>query len=132
MNCQDLVFDPQLERAREGGGKKRKLDDYISPDDYRLVAANSNHVPCRAIGLRGFYNMGNTCFMSAVLQCLIHNPLIRSHFLGNGHNKDTCEIEFCVSCAMDEIFTEFYTLEKTEGYGAVTMLMNTWKTAEVS
>jgi ubiquitin carboxyl-terminal hydrolase 22/27/51 len=75
--------------------------------------------------------MGNTCFMSVVLQCLLHNPLVRAHFLGNGHSKDNCEIEYCVSCALDEIFTEFYSTEKTEGFGAVNMLMNTWKTAEV-
>jgi ubiquitin carboxyl-terminal hydrolase 22/27/51 len=69
--------------------------------------------------------------MSVVLQCLLHNPLVRSHFLCDGHNNNNCEIQFCVACALDEIFTEFYSTEKTEGYGAVTMLMNTWKTAEV-
>jgi ubiquitin carboxyl-terminal hydrolase 22/27/51 len=133
MNCDDLVFDPTFERTRlANGSRKRKLEEFASQDDYRLVAANSNHVLCRAIGLRGFYNMGNTCFMSVVLQCLLHNPLVRAHFLGNGHSKDGCVVEYCVSCALDEIFTEFYSTEKTEGFGAVNMLMNTWKTADVS
>lgn len=75
--------------------------------------------------------MGNTCFMSVVIQSLLHNPLIRSFYLSNGHRREDCEQEFCVSCALDEIFTEFYSLEKTEGFGAVPMLMNSWKTAEV-
>jgi ubiquitin carboxyl-terminal hydrolase 22/27/51 len=70
--------------------------------------------------------------MSVIIQTLLHNPLIRSYYLSNGHNSTDCKIEYCVSCALDEIFTEFYTTEKTEGFGAVTMLMNTWKTAEVS
>jgi ubiquitin carboxyl-terminal hydrolase 22/27/51 len=73
--------------------------------------------------------MGNTCFMSVVLQCLLHNPYVRAHFHSDGHNSNNCEKEFCVACALDEIFTEFYSTEKTEGYGAVNMLMNTWKTA---
>jgi ubiquitin carboxyl-terminal hydrolase 22/27/51 len=69
--------------------------------------------------------------MSVVLQSLLHNPLVRSYFLSNGHKPLDCEQEFCMSCALDEIFTEFYSLEKTEGFGAVNMLMTSWKTAEV-
>src|ERR1700760_238206 len=62
-SCDDFVYDPQLERFRLANGtKKRKFDEYASPEDYRTVPPNSSHVPCRAIGLRGLYNMGNTCF----------------------------------------------------------------------
>jgi ubiquitin carboxyl-terminal hydrolase 22/27/51 len=75
--------------------------------------------------------MGNTCFMSVIIQALLHNPLIKSYYLSNGHNSTDCTIDYCLSCALDEIFNEFYTMEKTEGFGAVTMLMNSWKTAEV-
>jgi ubiquitin carboxyl-terminal hydrolase 22/27/51 len=75
--------------------------------------------------------MGNTCFMSVVLQCLLHNPFIRGFYLSSGHNREDCELPYCVSCALDETYGEFYSLEKVEGFGAVTMLMNSWKTAEV-
>lgn len=71
--------------------------------------------------------MGQTCFMSVVLQSLIHNPFIRSYYLSGGHRSTECEREACTSCALDDIFFEFHSTEKAEGYGAVAMLQGSWK-----
>lgn len=71
--------------------------------------------------------MGQTCFMSVILQSLLHNPLIRTFYLSEGHRKEDCEREACTSCALDEIFQDFYAFEKHEGYGAVHMLQGCWK-----
>lgn len=76
--------------------------------------------------------MGQTCFMSVILQTLIHNPFIRNYYLSEGHKTADCERESCVSCALDEMFVEFYSVEKTEGFGAVNMLMGSWLAGEVS
>jgi len=35
----------------------------------------------RLLGLRGINNLGNTCFISSVLQALVHNPFLRTHYL---------------------------------------------------
>ena len=43
------------------------------------VAINST------IGLRGLINLGNTCFMSCIVQTLIHTPLLRDYFLSDRH-----------------------------------------------
>lgn len=76
--------------------------------------------------------MGNTCFMSVVIQSLLHNPFIKTWYLSEGHKSSECERDTCTSCALDEIFCEFWSAEKTEGYGAVPMLLSSWKSSEVS
>jgi ubiquitin carboxyl-terminal hydrolase 22/27/51 len=65
--------------------------------------------------------------MSVILQSLIHNPIIRTFYLTEGHKKEDCEREACTSCALDDIFNDFFGQEKHEGYGAVQMLQGCWK-----
>lgn len=71
--------------------------------------------------------MGQTCFMSVVLQSLIHNPFIRAYYLSESHRSSECERECCTSCALDDIFSEFHSTEKAEGYGMVAMLQSSWR-----
>jgi ubiquitin carboxyl-terminal hydrolase 22/27/51 len=65
--------------------------------------------------------------MSVILQSLIHNPLIRTFYLAEGHRSTDCDRDACTSCALDDIFTDFYAQDKHEGYGAVHMLQGCWK-----
>ncbi|KAG8630335.1 hypothetical protein KVT40_001954 [Elsinoe batatas] len=125
--CADIIHDPYFSEIRLLRGRKRSYSTFRSDVDTKILAANSSPVPCRALGLRGLYNMGQTCFMSVILQSLIHNPFIRAYYLSESHRSSECERECCTSCAMDDIFSEFHSQEKAEGYGLVAMLQSSWR-----
>ena len=57
----------------------------------RLSASVNSHGVPR--GLRGIANLGNTCFMSTVLQAVIRAPTLSGYFLREGHNRDVCAVE---------------------------------------
>jgi ubiquitin carboxyl-terminal hydrolase 22/27/51 len=44
-------------------------------------------------GLRPLLNLSQTCFLSSILQSFIHNPLLRSYFLSDKHNRRLCHLQ---------------------------------------
>ena len=86
----------------------------------------------------GMYNLGNTCFMSCILQCLIHCIPLQRHFLRDvGHHYKSCELirsaygqngststgpstltkpvgtednkpSICLACEMDKLFLQYF------------------------
>ncbi|CAG8954192.1 hypothetical protein HYFRA_00005812 [Hymenoscyphus fraxineus] len=134
--CHDFVFDPTMEdlRLRKSGRgtftRKRKLDELFTDplkDDPLFISTNTVEAPCRASGIRGIYNMGATCYMNVILQCFVHNPLLRNFYLSNGHlSGPLCPYKNCMSCAMDAMYQEFYAEENTTGYSASSILASFW------
>ena len=110
-------------------GRKRKHDELFTDapkEDPRFVSANTIEAPCRASGIRGIYNMGATCYMNVILQCFVHNPLLRNFYLGDGHQSGECTYKNCMSCAMDDMFQDFYAQDNTTGYSASHILASFW------
>lgn len=95
-------------------------------DDPRYISSNTTTASCRANGLRGIYNAGATCYQNVILQSFLHNPLLRNFYLSDGHQSSSCEYPQCLSCAMDDIFQEFYSQEATNGYTAANILSGFW------
>ncbi|KAJ2034610.1 hypothetical protein IW146_005828 [Coemansia sp. RSA 922] len=55
---------------------------------------------CAAV--RGVLNLGATCYLSAVVQALAHNPVVRGWMLSDGHHRRSCSSPgACMACEID-------------------------------
>jgi ubiquitin carboxyl-terminal hydrolase 22/27/51 len=144
--CNDYVYDSEFEvvseafssRASKSLGRGVRfhpwkpsqtevalLKAHRKRKGFSTTSASSNST----IGLRGLINLGNTCFMSCIVQTLIHTPLLRDYFLSDRH---LClfeqERDQCIVCEVSRLFQEFYSGAKTPLVPHVLLHM-TWQHA---
>ncbi|GAA6018918.1 hypothetical protein JCM10207_009196 [Rhodosporidiobolus poonsookiae] len=68
-----------------------------------------------AIPPRGLRNLGNSCYLSVILQTFFSNTYLRTYFLSDRHNRLACDKarmgESCLSCEVDGLFSEIYSTD---------------------
>uniref|UniRef100_A0A8B9JUA9 USP domain-containing protein n=1 Tax=Astyanax mexicanus TaxID=7994 RepID=A0A8B9JUA9_ASTMX len=55
----------------------------------------------------GLWNLGNTCFLNSVLQCLTYTPPLANYIL-TGEHSNTCTPESCITCSIQKHFTQVF------------------------
>ena len=78
-----------------------------------LEVEQTNPVLLLVAGLRGIQNLGNTCYMSSIIQSFIHNPIVRNHYLSDAHQTNLCRRQNCIHCTISTVFSSMYSSTTT-------------------
>ncbi|KAG0671007.1 hypothetical protein C6P45_001514 [Maudiozyma exigua] len=99
FKCQDYIGDIEMINS---SFLNKSWDDIVKNTDIPSMSKRD--------GLYGFVNMGSICFISSIIQCLIHNPYIINYSMSQ-HHYNKCQIKDptgCISCSLDMIIAESY------------------------
>ncbi|CAG8436229.1 7105_t:CDS:2 [Funneliformis caledonium] len=122
--CEEVRAEERVSDIKEPARKRARYIPWKPNDEEaKKIERNSSPFPCS--GLRGLLNMGATCFMNAVLQTFMNNPIIKNYFMTDKHNMKICGTSGCMCCEIDNLFQEFHSGEK-KPYPPCSFLQSMW------
>jgi len=120
FSCEDYVYDRELmvissqhqqQSSKEVGLGTKYQAWSPSEKEIEILRENTDRLGFSKnsrTGLRGLINLGNTCFMSCIVQVLIHTPLLRDYFLSDRHMCQSTQENACIVCEISQLFQEFF------------------------
>ncbi|KAF8791052.1 Ubiquitin carboxyl-terminal hydrolase 22 like protein [Argiope bruennichi] len=120
FQCDDYKYNDKFEDSLtefEIEARRLKITQaYISwkPNKVERTLVNGKIVKISDVshfGLRGILNIGNSCYISCVVQVLMHTPVLIDFFLSDKH---VCNLtDCCLLCELFMVFLEFYSGQST-------------------
>ncbi|KAL1110559.1 hypothetical protein AAG570_008087 [Ranatra chinensis] len=118
-SCNDYVYDFEFEEiANKQNFAQRNNGDPVCYVKWRPTALEDKLLkqhPKRikvlnnsAAGMRGMFNLGNTCFMNCIMQALLHTPVLRDYFFTEKHKCYAQKKSDCLVCHFSRLFQKYY------------------------
>jgi ubiquitin carboxyl-terminal hydrolase 22/27/51 len=67
--------------------------------------------------------------MSSILQSLIHNPIVRNHYLSDTHQTNLCPRQNCIHCTISTVFSSIYSsiVDPSTPFAPTDFITTVWK-----
>jgi uncharacterized UBP type Zn finger protein len=98
--CKDFQYHSDFDKR---AGKKRHHKWGEQSADPSAVMS-----PADTYGVQGIINMGNTCFLSSVMQLLMHNKILQRYYNSEGLRQHipSSTADSCMACSIFHIFMD--------------------------
>ena len=74
---------------------------YTFPEPQKFLRWNTDH----SIGA-GLMNLGNSCYLNAVIQCFVYNPAFQNCLSAYNHTEECTNDDFCLFCEFQKIIPD--------------------------